>query len=132
MKGAYILTIYLGKSINLEIGALGNIYFARGVYFYVGSAMGVSGPLTLENRVKRHVSPSHNKKNRWHIDYFLEDSNSCIVKIYLIPSLQKLECILAQEMTKISDGYIEDFGSSDCGCKSHLVYFKNFIEKIFV
>jgi len=132
MKGAYILSIYLGKSINLEIGALGNIYFARGVYFYVGSAMGDSGPMALENRIKRHISPSYNKKSRWHIDYFLEDSNSYIVRIYLIPSLQTLECVLAQELMKTSDDYIEDFGSSDCRCKSHLFYFENSIEKFLV
>jgi len=88
--------------------------------------MGRSGSSTLINRVKRHVSLSSSKKIHWHIDYLLDDKNSVIIFIYLIPSNQRLECEIAKEISNISDDFIKKFGSSDCQCISHLFYFKDF------
>jgi len=126
MKGTYILIIFLKENSKIEIGSLGKIYFSKGYYLYVGSAMGNSGSVTLINRVKRHLLNSKSKKLHWHIDYFLDNSNTIIKKLYLIPSLQPYECIIAQEILVLSDSYIRNFGSSDCQCKSHLLYFKSF------
>jgi Uri superfamily endonuclease len=89
--------------------------------------MGHYGSSTLINRVKRHVSLSSSKKVHWHIDYLLENENSLITRVFLIPSNQKLECEISQELSNLSDGNIKDFGSSDCMCKSHLLYFRDFI-----
>ena len=86
--------------------------------------MGRSGSSTLINRVKRHVSLSSSKKVHWHIDYLIENENSLITRVFLIPSKQKLECLIAQELSYISDDFIKNFGSSDCYCNSHLLYFK--------
>lgn len=124
MKGTYVLIIYKNKNTEINIGSLGPILFKEGFYFYVGSAMGDSGSATLVNRVKRHISLD-NKKIHWHIDYLLENENSMIIKIILIPSSYRLECIIAQELFDTSDGYIENFGSSDCECKSHLFFFNS-------
>ena len=126
MKGSYILVIFVQRNVDLIIGALGKITFKKGFYLYVGSAMGHSGATTLVNRVKRHISSSKNKKIHWHIDYLLNDKNASICCIYLIPSLQDFECLIANELLSVSDDYINNFGSSDCKCKSHLLYFKNF------
>jgi len=60
MKGTYILVIDLRKNSEIQIGSLGYILFNRGFYFYVGSAMGTAN--SLENRVKRHLSSTNNKK----------------------------------------------------------------------
>jgi len=128
MKGTYILVIFLDKETNINIGSLGSIQFKEGFYFYVGSAMGSSGSTSLVNRVKRHISLDKNKKIHWHIDYLLENENSSIIKIILIPSSFRFECIIAQELLDTSDGFIEDFGSSDCSCKSHLIYFKKIMD----
>jgi len=127
LKGTYILQIYIKTNIDIIIGALGNISFFKGDYLYIGSAMAAKGSSTLINRVKRHTLPSDSKKKHWHIDYFLENKEAILTKIYLIPSSVRLECIFAQELLALSDGFIKDFGSSDCNCKSHLVYFKCFI-----
>jgi Uri superfamily endonuclease len=124
MKGTYVLIIFMNKNIEISIGSLGPILFKEGFYFYIGSAMGASGSATLVNRVKRHISLD-NKKIHWHVDYLLENENSIIIKIVLIPSSYRLECIIAQELLDTSDGYIKNFGSSDCLCESHLIYFKN-------
>ncbi|MFX0037624.1 MAG: DUF123 domain-containing protein [Candidatus Hermodarchaeota archaeon] len=126
MKGSYILVIFIQKNIELIIGTLGNIVFKKGYYLYVGSAMGNSGSATLINRVKRHISFSKNKKIYWHIDYLLNNENTSLCSLYLIPSPQNLECLIASELLKISEDYVNNFGSSDCNCKSHLFYNEQF------
>ena len=126
MKGTYILVIFLKENSKIEIGSLGEISFSKGYYLYVGSAMGNYGSATLINRVKRHLLDSNNKKLYWHIDFLLDNSNSLIKKLYLIPSLQTYECTIAKEILLFSDNYINKFGCSDCHCKSHLLYFKRF------
>ncbi len=126
MKGSYILVVYIQKHIELLVGALGRIKFKQGFYLYIGSAMGNSGSTTLINRVKRHVSPSESKKIHWHIDYLLNNKFVLVYCIYLIPSLQKMECLIVNELLNKSDGHINKFGSSDCFCISHLLYFKEF------
>ncbi|MBY9018972.1 MAG: GIY-YIG nuclease family protein [Candidatus Lokiarchaeota archaeon] len=123
MKGTYLLVIYLRKKSLINIGALGRLEFQAGYYFYVGSAMGNEGSNTLLNRVKRHVDSSSNKKIHWHIDYLLDCEYSYISKIFLIPSSERLECFLSSELKDSCDKYINNFGSSDCSCDSHLFYF---------
>ncbi|MGB5912908.1 MAG: GIY-YIG nuclease family protein [Promethearchaeia archaeon] len=126
MKGSYILVILLERKKIIKIGSLRNILFSKGFYLYVGSAMGNIGSSTLLNRVKRHFLNKREKKFHWHIDYLLADKNSLIAKLYLIPSIQHLECIIAREFLEQCDDFIKDFGSSDCNCISHLFYFQNF------
>ena len=125
MKGSYILVVYIAKNTHIEIGALGNILFSKGYYLYTGSALGNSGSSTLSNRVKRHLSFT-NKKLHWHIDYLLKNPFCFLYCLYLIPTNKNYECTIANELLQISEGYIQKFGSSDCKCKSHLVYFKDF------
>jgi Uri superfamily endonuclease len=126
MKGSYILVLYLSENVNIPIGALGEIDFVKGHYLYIGSAMAKKGSNTLENRIKRHILEPNNKKLFWHIDYLLKNKICLITKIYLIPTIIRLECIISKEILKVSDNYIKDFGSSDCHCISHLYYFKKF------
>jgi len=128
MKGTYIIAIYVLENSTIKIGALGEIEFLKGYYLYTGSAMGNKGSTTLENRVKRHVSNSKDKKIFWHIDYLLTNQNCVITRLYLIPSLKRLECIIANDISLISDQLIKNFGSSDCDCLSHLYYFQNLID----
>ena len=120
MKGTYILVVKKNTNSRIQIGALGNILFERGYYFYVGSAMARSGSSTLINRVKRHLSPLYSKKTHWHIDYLVQNDESSIIRVILIPIAFRLECIIAKEISSVLDGFIPHFGSSDCNCKSHL------------
>lgn len=126
MKGSYLLIIFLEKERVIKIGSLGAILFSKGFYLYVGSAMGEKGSSTLLNRVKRHLSNSNSKRVHWHIDYLLTDIFTKVTKLYFIPSITALECIIARDLLANSEGYIKDFGSSDCNCVSHLFWFKNF------
>ena len=133
MIGSYIIVVFLPERITIQVGALGNLDFIRGYYLYVGSAMAKKGPNTLENRIKRHLSESSQKKLFWHIDYLLAKGNCKISKIYLIPSTIRLECTISNEILRVSDNFVKDFGSSDCRCPSHLYYFTKFtgLEELF-
>jgi len=125
MQGSYILILHSLKEKSAIIGNLGTISLKKGYYAYVGSAMGKSGPSTLENRVKRHFLPSKNKKIHWHIDYLLDIDTIVVEVVYLIPSMIKLECLIARDLLEKSEFHVKNFGSSDCKCKSHLFFFKN-------
>jgi Uri superfamily endonuclease len=126
MKGSYILVIYISEKAEILIGSLGTILFHQGFYFYIGSGMGNYGSSSLINRVRRHFQPPNAKKAHWHIDYLLNDNSSYITQLYLIPSLERLECIISEDLKEITESYIKNFGSSDCNCLSHLFYIKEF------
>jgi Uri superfamily endonuclease len=115
-SGAYILIIQNRINHHLLIGKRGKVYFKKGLYAYVGSAMNNQ----LINRVIRHVKPKHQKKIHWHIDYFLSDENTDITKIYLLPAKIKEECHIAEVVKTMASDVIYIFGSSDCNCSSHL------------
>lgn len=110
--GTYILIIALGSDADLDVGALGPLHFSKGLYCYVGSAMG-----GLDQRVSRHLSKS--KKVRWHIDRLTMAADS--VEAYESYPDYIPECALARMaeecgMTPSAKG----FGCSDCRCSTHL------------
>lgn len=112
-KGTYILIIELNDEGKIVVGSLGEITFGRGIYAYVGSAMGPGG---IVGRVLRHLRRS--KKKFWHIDYLLDRAR--IIMIIVLKSEERLECKIAEEMRRHRMEYIPRFGSSDCRCPSHL------------
>lgn len=120
MKGCYCLIIRLDEDCEIKIGKLGKIYFKKGHYVYVGSAMN-----SLESRINRHLNEE--KKLHWHIDYLLKESEISNV-IYNV-STKKVECELSQYLSNKTTS-IKGFGCSDCMCESHLYYFKNKNEAI--
>ncbi len=114
--GSYMLILNLDEDKDIEIGRAGKLFFRKGYYIYVGSAM-----KDLTARIERH---KRKRKNLfWHIDYLREHTN--IVYTLPIRSSSKLECNIASSVSDISDGLIMGFGSSDCNCYSHLFYMKN-------
>ena len=112
MRGSYILEIGLKEDKNVQIGKLGNIFFKKGSYLYVGSALN-----GIEQRVNRHLR--ENKKLHWHIDYLLK--HATITKVFYKQSNRKDECYVAKIIQK-NYSSILGFGSNDCKCKSHLFY----------
>ena len=125
MKGTYVLEIMNMQNISIKVGSLGETSFPRGFFSYVGSAMADSGSATLINRVRRHLKLRKEKKLHWHIDYLLGAKSTEIIRLILIPSKVRRECIIAREMATLADSSIKAFGSSDCGCESHLFHFKD-------
>ena len=120
MKGCYCLIIILNTPSKIKIGKLGKIDFNEGYYVYVGSAMNY-----LESRINRHLRSK--KTLHWHIVYLLKKAKIC--DIIYNESTKKIECELSQYISSNGKG-INDFGCSDCDCKSHLYYFKNRKEAI--
>ena len=112
MKGIYLLIIQVGEDFAVDVGALCEIAFKKGLYAYVGSAQN-----NLEKRIFRHFRKE--KKLFWHIDYFLKSENSKIVQVLFRDAPKAEECTLAGEVEKLGKA-TEGFGCSDCHCKSHL------------
>jgi len=112
MIGIYVLQIYIGRNISVKVGKMGSIRFDKGPYVYVGSAQN-----NLEKRVRRHLSKQ--KKIFWHIDYLLANRHVKIIGVFFKRAEKSEECRFAAEIAK-SSLPITGFGSSDCGCLSHL------------
>jgi Uri superfamily endonuclease len=112
MKGSYVLLIEIGQEKEIQIGSIGNIYFKKGFYAYIGSALN-----GLEQRIERHIRKD--KRFHWHIDFLLKYGK--IVEVYYIESFDRKECEIADIFYSELAG-IKNFGCSDCGCKSHLFY----------
>ena len=112
MKGSYVILIRLPKAETIAIGSLSDVYFSRGYYAYVGSALG-----GVKSRLNRHLKQS--KKLHWHIDYLLQKAS--ITDIIIGESEDRVECTMAQALSAQFDS-ITGFGSSDCHCPSHLFY----------
>jgi len=117
LKGAYLLIIGVNRDSRIKVGSLGLINFKKGIYVYVGSAMG-----GLEQRISRHLRS--NKKTFWHIDYLLKNRNAKIIKVFYKESNEKEECKIARRISKFGEP-VMNFGSSDCKCESHLFRIKN-------
>ena len=122
--GVYSLLIELKKNQKIRVGNLGKFEFPKGFYIYTGSAMN-----SLEKRIDRHLRK--NKKKFWHIDYLLSNKNAQIISILEIKTKKRIECELNKEIFKSLKGkiLIKKFGSSDCNCKSHLIYLGNKIQQ---
>lgn len=116
-KGTYILVMKLNKPVGIAVGKLGRFIFPAGRYLYFGSAMN-----GLHARISRHLRKD--KKLHWHIDYLLR--KAMIIDVWYVESEERLECDLCQEAMKFPGATIpvKGFGSSDCKCESHLLYFR--------
>jgi Uri superfamily endonuclease len=118
LGGTYVLLVDLPSTATIEIGRLGSFSFDAGAYAYVGSAFGPGG---LAARLQRYRAGPLRK--HWHIDYLLEHAE--VRKALVSTSQERLECIWAQWMRKRGLSRIAGFGSSDCGCSSHLFFIGN-------
>lgn len=118
MKGTYSLLIKIKAPFVVKIGRLGKIEFKKGGYAYIGSAL-----KNLESRVKRHLRDEKNLY--WHIDYLLTESS--IEEVIYVEGSEREECKIAKILDK-TFSRIENFGSSDCSCKSHLLHAEKYSE----
>jgi len=110
----YVLILRLEKGSRVRVGRLGEVKFKPGYYYYVGSAK------KGNSRICRHFR--REKKMRWHIDYL-----SVVATPLLAYILNKEECDTAKKLSKSFEA-IPGFGCSDCSCKTHLFYSKEFTE----
>jgi Uri superfamily endonuclease len=114
--GTYVLVILSKDRLHLPIGKLGIHDFPSGYYIYVGSAL-----RGLNARLKHHLKEE--KALHWHIDYLL--SQAIIIQIWYSLSKDRLECAWNKILVDLpgTTSMIPGFGSSDCGCRTHLTHF---------
>ena len=123
MKGTYLLEASLKKPVNISVGSLGVIPFAKGFYYYSGSAQN-----SLEKRLERHYKKTPDKKLFWHIDYLLEKAEPISHKTF--PYKKQGECLTTKKLLKLGSEPVKGFGASDCKCFTHLVYSKKRLKLI--
>lgn len=117
-KGCYVLLLQLLEDKPINIGKSKNVVCPAGLYFYVGSAMGVGG---LASRVGRHFRNEDTKPLRWHIDFLR--AHMTLIGCWVWVTEQKIECQLARALHRQTDlKPLMRIGSSDCRCPTH-VYF---------
>jgi len=114
-RGSYLLVLENPEDRVLSVGKLGEIFFQRGWYVYVGSAM-----QGLDSRLQRHQRKR--KKQHWHIDY-IASTMMKVKKVYPIRKIDRIESELARAVGNISGSRIKGFGASDVPEDSHLFYF---------
>ncbi len=117
-KGTYILIMWLGEPARIRIGKLGVVEIDGGFYGYVGSAFGPGG---LAGRIGRHLKAQ--KPYHWHIDYLRRKSRLTDIWYMVSPIRREHDWARLLTETRGASIPIPGFGSSDCCCPSHLVYF---------
>lgn len=111
-KGTYVLFMCFSDAFETDVGSLGKIRFPKGNYCYVGSAMA-----GLDQRLERHLSLD--KKTKWHVDYISVKSGKSFA--YESSGDFVEECELGKILENVGGKpFAKGFGSSDCGCFSHL------------
>ena len=118
LKGVYVLIIQVNEDTEVNVGAMGKLTFKKGLYAYVGSAQN-----NLEQRVRRHLRKE--KRRFWHIDYLLDNDTTKVVEVFQKQGDKTEECTIAKVIGERGKP-IDDFGSSDCNCKSHLFRIKDY------
>jgi len=116
--GAYVLVMHLSRPETIGVGRLGQMDFPEGHYFYCGSAQAGLMP-----RLARHMRPD--KLKHWHIDFLT--CHGSVLGALAFKGSKATECRLADTLSDIPG--IEQigpgFGSSDCGCPTHLFHARN-------
>ena len=110
-RGSYLLILKVKRSRKIDVGKLGTVHFRKGFYIYVGSAM-----TNLSRRMERHRHLR--KKHHWHIDELRAVAE--FHSVFAIRSSERLECEVAEAMSKIAESFVPRFGSTDCSCETHL------------
>ena len=117
-EGSYVLIIELKSCIRLMVGKLGGFDFPAGWYAYAGNAYGRGG---LQSRLRHHLRGA--RRPHWHVDYL--GAKGDIQEIWYGRGRHYGEhlwtaCLRSMpHATVVAPG----FGSSDCRCETHLVYF---------
>ena len=114
--GLYILLCVIDEQATLDIGRLGKVSFASGLYGYVGSARGPGG---LAARLNRHLRPPEQKQPHWHIDYLLGRAQLRCVAWAFEP--HSSECEWSASLADLGARWPRRFGASDCRCEGHMI-----------
>lgn len=115
--GTYLLVLRSRQGVRIEVGRLGPLEVAPGVYLYVGSAFGPGG---LRARVGHHLGAA--RRPHWHIDYLRAVAG--VEAVWYVADGVRREHIWAARLMAAPGVHVPQpgFGASDCGCVSHLFH----------
>lgn len=116
--GTYVLVFELSSYIRLLVGKLGDFDFPAGWYAYAGSACGPGG---LPARIRHHLGIA--SRPHWHMDYLRP--LGCLREIWYGQGAGYDEHQWTASLRAMPGArtLAPGFGSSDCHCETHLVYF---------
>ena len=120
VPGLYLLDLWLEREAILTPGHRGRQRFERGHHLYIGSAYGPGG---LQARIRRHFRFGRKSKHHWHVDALLERAN--LLGAWWSTLDGQSECGWAESLGQFGRRSPDGFGSTDCGCSGHLVYFRS-------
>lgn len=117
LAGSYLLVLYLRRKTSIRVGRLGELNFPRGWYYYAGSAFGPGG---LKARLSHHCKPL--QRFHWHIDYLRAHAE---LRGLWFQTADNFEHRWSRALSQLPKAVVPvaGFGSSDCRCPSHLIYF---------
>jgi Uri superfamily endonuclease len=109
----YVVATWVPRRLEITVGSLGPVTFARGWYAYVGSAR-----RGRDARVARHLR--REKPLRWHADYLFTAAPPRLAWLVDGPLT---ECELAGALAAQPGAArpVRRFGAGDCRCPGHLV-----------
>jgi Uri superfamily endonuclease len=116
--GTYVLIFESKSHFRLMVGKLGFAAFPAGWYAYTGSAIGPGG---LPARIRHHLGIA--TRPHWHMDYLRP--RGCLREIWYgqAPRYDEHRWAACLRSMPRSIAVVPGFGSSDCRCETHLVYF---------
>ncbi|MEM2123544.1 MAG: GIY-YIG nuclease family protein, partial [Candidatus Bathyarchaeia archaeon] len=120
-RGIYTLILGLSEKAYVAVGRLGVHRLDPGFYIYVGRGSG-KGSSSVEGRLRRHLSKD--KKSFWHVDHITLDTRFKAEAVVYAYTGELSECGLARILAgELEAEYaVKGFGSSDCGCRGHLIH----------
>ena len=118
LPGTYALILLSLRKTKIKIGRIGELQVKPGFYVYVGSAFGPGG---LKARIAHHSRKP--ARPHWHVDYLTSDL--VLTEIWYTFDPVHREHQWADNIANIRGASLPlaGFGSSDCGCTSHLFFF---------
>lgn len=113
-----MLVAYLPAPAVISAGSLGEMSLDEGHYLYCGSAQAGLMP-----RLARHMRVE--KKKHWHIDSLT--CRAVVIGALTFAGAKDTECLLAATVASVPgiEPIGDGFGSSDCGCPTHLFRLRN-------
>jgi len=117
--GTYTLVLVSQKTGPVRIGKLGTLELQPGYYVYIGSAFGPGG---LAARFRHHARITIRK--HWHIDYLRPACE--LTEVWFTTDAASHEHSWAAAVAHLPGAGVpmRKFGSSDCGCETHLFWFE--------
>jgi Uri superfamily endonuclease len=120
LPGTYTLVLSSSVEKPVNIGKLGTLFLKPGFYVYIGSAFGPGG---LKARIKHHFS--YSTRPHWHLDYLRPALSVCEIWYTYDQTRREHQWAAIHSQTRGSILPLPGFGSSDCRCLSHLLFYKS-------